>query len=408
MNTYRNRKLIFIANCIAAFCVGTVPAFSAFASPMTAYMKAVTMDEAISITFAFTLLNTLSPIFNILGGSINDRFGPKVIMLIGGLLFGTGYYFCGCTSSPELFIFLYGVVLGAGHCITYSCVIPNSVKLYPEKAGLASGTITALYSFSSVITPVILRLLLMRIDITITFRLLGIIFAVVLCVIALCNRKSPDSADRNKAEPSVPATGYTHDYQWHEMIRQKDFFIMVGMILCGAFAGIMLTSSSTFIAAEMMNFGETSSAMVVSIIAVFNMVGRILSGMLSDRIGSEKSLMLTFSILFVGGLSLGFCKEGSLFLFYAGISMVGYGYGSTMGIFPSFTSRRFGKKYNSTNFAIMFIGFSLGSFFGPTLMQTLRASTGRYQPAFFLISILAAAGFALVMLYKSRNKKSLS
>ena len=401
MKNNTNRKLIFLANCIAALCVGTMPAFSAFAAPMTAYFKAVTLNDAVNITFAFTLLNTLSPIFNILGGSINDIFGPKVIMLIGGLLFGTGYIFCGSTASPQLFIFFYGVVLGAGHCIVYSCIIPNTVKLFPERPGLASGTITALYGLSSVITPVILRLLLRGMHITDIFRMIGIVFAVLLCIVALINKKQRND-QKASSVPDLP--GQARNYTWHEMIRQTDFYIMIGMILTGAFAGVMLTSSSSLIAAEMMGFSETAATLVVSVIAVFNMLARILGGMLSDKIGPENTLLITFTVLLAGGLCLGFCTDSAAALFYIGISMVGYGYGSTMGIFPGFTSRKFGKKYNSTNFAIMFVGFSLGSFFGPTLMQFLRNSTGRYQPAFFLISALAVIGLVLVFVYKRRNK----
>ena len=90
---------------------------------------------------------------------------------------------------------------------------------------------------------------------------------------------------------------------------------------------------------------------------------------------------------------------------YIGVSVVGLCFGAFMGVFPGFTADQFGQKDNSVNYGIMFIGFALAGYVGPTLMSSVYNRTGGYNMAFILAIGLAAVGIVLSFVYKGLAKK---
>jgi MFS family permease len=168
---------------------------------------------------------------------------------------------------------------------------------------------------------------------------------------------------------------------------------------------MMIISQASPIAQQMMGFTPAQAAAVVSILAFFNMSGRLASGMLSDRLGAIGTMRLTFGLSILAGLLLFFCRESTAALFYAGLALAGFGFGSIMGIYPGFTAKQFGRKYNSVNYGIMFIGFALAGLLGPMLMNTVVSATGRYQPAFIACAVLAAVGEVLINLFTRTAEK---
>jgi|GEM_PF-1739117 MFS family permease len=87
-------------------------------------------------------------------------------------------------------------------------------------------------------------------------------------------------------------------------------------------------------------------------------------------------------------------------LFYLGIAVVGICFGSFMGVFPGFTVDRFGAKNNSVNYGIMFIGFALAGYFGPSVMRSIFAADGAYQRAFLIALVFDIAGIILTFIYR--------
>ena len=128
--------------------------------------------------------------------------------------------------------------------------------------------------------------------------------------------------------------------------------------------------------------------------------------MLSDKLGAEGTMKITFSLSIAACILLFFGGAGKDAMFYIGLSMVGFSFGSIMGIYPGYTAKRFGRKNNSVNYGIMFIGFALAGLFGPMIMNMIYGSTGKYQPAFLVSAALSAVGLCLVFILSSIAKKS--
>ena len=107
--------------------------------------------------------------------------GPKKIVFVGGLMFGGGIFISGFAKSVGFLIFSYGILVGLGMGLVYGCTVGNSVKLFPDKRGLIGGLTTATYGLSSVLIPPIANTLIYLIGILNTFKILGIIFIIIIC-----------------------------------------------------------------------------------------------------------------------------------------------------------------------------------------------------------------------------------
>ena len=188
------------------------------------------------------------------------------------------------------------------------------------------------------------------------------------------------------------------------MLHTPVFYVMLAILVCGAFSGLMLISQASNMAQQMVGMTAEAAAIVVSVLALFNVAGRVVSGWLSDKIGRIRTLEIAFLIA-VAGLAMLLLSNGNVALFYGGISFVGFCFGSLMGIYPGFTADRFGQKHNSVNYGIMFIGFALAGLFGPMSMNLMYQKSGSYQPAFIASMVLAVIGILLAQVYKMMSKK---
>ena len=92
MNFTKKRWLVLIASCFINLCIGSIYAWSVFASPMAEHLTAVTgvAHTAGTLAIVFTVINLATPVTMIIGGGINDRLGPKKVILVGGKLLGCG------------------------------------------------------------------------------------------------------------------------------------------------------------------------------------------------------------------------------------------------------------------------------------------------------------------------------
>ena len=189
------------------------------------------------------------------------------------------------------------------------------------------------------------------------------------------------------------------------MLRQPVFYVLLLMLTCGATFGMMVISNAGSMAVNIVGVSASTASVLVSVLSQFNTAGRLVAGSLSDRLG--RIITLTGAmILAVLGLSALMMAERSskLALFIAGVVLVGICYGTFMGVFPGFCTDQFGTRYNTVNYGIMFVGFSLAGIIGPMTLSGMYASMGRYLPALLLACALVVLGIGLSFVYRAMQK----
>ncbi|MBB6019506.1 MFS family permease [Paenibacillus sp. JGP012] len=320
-----------------ALCT-SIPYQNRFAAPMAAYLSGLIGRNLTpgDLAIVFTICNSVGPITMISGGWINDRFGPKKVILVGGILFGGGMILSGFATSVGFLVFAYGIVLGLGTGMIYGCTISNSIKFFPDKRGLVGGVTTAAYGLSSVIIPPIANMLISSSGVTSAFFIIGTAFLIIICVASFFIEKCPADFVPTGWTPKTAhvSQALREDKNWRGMLASPIFYVMILLLISGAFAGLMCVSQASPIAQKMVGLSAAAATTVVSVLALFNTGGRILAGYVSDKIGRINTLAIT-SLLSVAGLILLYLSgENSVVTFYMGISIIGLSFGALMGVFP--------------------------------------------------------------------------
>ncbi len=401
MDYNKKRWVVLVVSCIVNIVIGTGYAWSVFAGP---WAEVIGKPAAL----AFTICNAVGPVTMIAGGKINDMLGPKWVVFVGGLMFGGGAFLAGFSKSLGFLVFAYGIILGLGMGLVYSCTIGNTVKFFPDKKGMVGGLTTATYGLGSVILAPVARMMVQSMGVASTFKVLGIIYLVVICVGAFLITTCPADFIPAGYTPPAPAAGQKgpEDKTWSQMIKDPIFYVLFIMLICGAFFGLMTISQCSAVSQNMIKLDVATAATIVSVLALCNAAGRVLCGFISDKIGRINTLTACL-VLAVVGLALVY-KSGigdpSKSLFVLGICFVGFCFGAFMGVYPGFTAEQFGMKNNGVNYGIMFIAFGVAGVLGPMIMQSQYAATQTYGKAILIALVLAIVGFVLSFVYRAMSK----
>lgn len=412
MELTKKRWIILIASCFINLCIGSMYAWSVFAAPMAKYLSEVTGATltAGALAIVFTVTNSVGPITMITGGRINDTFGPKKVIFFGGILFGGGMILSGFANGLGMLVLAYGIITGLGIGMVYGCTISNSIKFFPDKRGFVGGVTTACYGFSSVIVPPVANILISNFGVTAAFKIIGATFLIIVCVCSFFIDKCPVGFIPEGWTPPASQGNKLNqnDKDWKGMLSSPVFYPMILVLLCGAFYGLMCSALASPIAQGMIGMSVAAATTVVSILALFNTGGRIIAGYVSDKIGRNNTLAVAFIVAIFGLMCLYFSGQGDVTKFYIGIISVGVSFGAFMGVFPGFTADQFGTTNNSVNYGIMFIGFAISGYFGPTVMKNVYAADHSYQRAFLIAAILCVIGFAFTFVYRYMHKKEIA
>ena len=408
MNLTKKRWLILAACCLINLCLGSLYAWSVFASGMASYLSALNGVELTTADLAivYTIANSVGPITMISGGYINDKFGPRKVIMTGGAMFGIGMILSGFATSVGMLIVTYGLISGLGLGMAYGTCISSAVKFFPDKRGLIGGITTAVYGFSSVILPPIVTMIVSSSDATTAFKVIGAIFTVLIVVCSLFVEQCPaDFVPEGWTPPQRQGGAAPVNKDWKGMLASPEFYVMIILLTSGAFTGMMIIPLTSAIAQNMVGLEPMVASLAVSVLALFNAAGRILAGSLSDKIGRINTLMSACILSVLGMILLYITGTGSTVTFFIGIAITGICFGAFMGVFPGFTADQFGPKNNSVNYGIMFIGFALAGYFGPTAMKNVYAADGAYQRAFIIAAVLSIIGVGLTFVYRAITKR---
>lgn len=403
------RWLVLVASCFINLCIGALYAWSVFSGPMAEHLTLLLGKKvtAADLSIVFAVGNATGFITMIGGGFLNQMIGSKRVVFIGGTLFGTGYVFCGFSQNIGMLIIGYGMLSGLAMGLAYGCTISNSVKFFPDKAGLIGGLTTASYGISSVVVPPIANALINNVGVCKAFKIFGI---VIIVVVGLCSQFIidcpvgfvPKGWKPEKRESDT--TELLNNKNWKEMLQTPVFYVMLVMLFLGAILGMMVISQASNIAQNMIGMTPAQAAVVVSVLALFNTFGRIIAGMISDKIGCISTLTGVFVVAILAMQMLYFCNN--VMIFYIAICLVGTCFGAFMGVYPSFTVSQFGSKNSSVNYGIMFVGFNAAGFFGPIVMGEIFKNSGNYKDAFLLSIGFAVFGLVLSFVYRILVKKN--
>ena len=339
----------------------------------------------------------------ILAGRCQDKFGPRITATIGGIMVAAGFGLISTTNSYTVWVLGFGVLAGAGIGFAYSSATPPALKWFPpSKTGLIAGIVVAGFGLAPVYLAPASDFLLRHFGLLKSMLIFGSAFAVIVCGLAqfLVNPPAGYSAALNGTSSTATTAGNT-DLAPSQILRTASFWLLWVLYFMGAGAGLMVISSISGMAKKTM--GE-AAFIAVAVMAIGNAAGRIVAGLLSDRIGRRWTLMLVLLLqagLMFLAIPVTASAGGAKFLIVLLATFIGFNYGANLSLFPSLTKDLWGLKNFGMNYGCLFTAWGIGGFALSRLQQMLKASSGNFDSSFLTAGILLVVGAALTLLVKS-------
>ena len=349
----------------------------------------------------------------ILAGRCQDKFGPRLTASLGGLLVGAGLVLISRSNSYGVWLLGFGVLVGVGIGFGYSSATPPALKWFPpSKTGLIAGLVVAGFGLAPVYLAPTSQYLLAHYQLKNSMLIFGLAFIVIVCGLAqlLVNPPAGYVAAVKSAKPGTPAKpAAPSDSRPGEILRTPRFWLLWAIYFIGAGAGLMVISSVSGMAKKSM--GELAFV-AVAVMAIGNAGGRIVAGILSDRIGRRWTLMIVLgfqAVLMFAAIPVTSSKEMAALIIVLVATLIGFNYGANLSLFPSLTKDLWGLKNFGMNYGVLFTAWGVGGFVLSRLQQMLTAkSAGSYQSSFVTAGVLLLVGAALTFFIKTPKPKAVS
>jgi OFA family oxalate/formate antiporter-like MFS transporter len=365
-------------------------------------------------------------IFTIIGGRLQKKYGPMKIAFLGGVLLGLGYLIGGFVGNNfPLKLVGIGLIGGAGIGLGYVVPIGVGIKWFPDKKGLVSGLAVAGFGFGAFLwilmanPPSILGISgIINTDIytisnvDMAFRIYGILFFILVVIGALVMRNPPEGWKPKGWNPPEEKDGSGKikkeiTLQPKQMLQTRQFYMLWVMFLIGALAGLMVIGNiqnfaknplegfmgNGFSESEAIDFAVIGAAVCLPI---FNGIGRITWGKISDNISRKKALILM--CLFQGiMMAVFFYTTINPLFFYIAAALIGFNFGGNFALFPAATADSFGSETVGLNYGYIFTSYGIGGIVGPVLAGAVQDAglsfIYAFYPAAIMCFIAALIGF---------------
>ncbi len=348
----------------------------------------------------------------IIAGKCQDVLGPRVTATIGGIFVGAGFIWISQTTSYMSWIIGFGFLVGIGIAFGYSSATPAALKWYPPtKTGKIAGIVVAGFGLASVYIAPLSKYLMGSWGLQSTMLFFGIAFLIVVSALAMFLSNPPEGyvpegfVDRRRADRDAAKGESFQDKNLSptEMMKTKTFWLLWFLYFIGAGSGLMVIGSVAGMAKR--SLGE-SAFIAVAILAVGNAGGRVVAGMLSDKIGRKKTLagmfILQAACMFIAIPIVG-ADEPSALLLVLLATLIGFNYGSNLALFPSFAKDFWGIKNFGVNYGILFTAWGFGGLVMSRAAQTIVVKTGSFDASFKSAGIFLIGGTFLTFLLKDEK-----
>jgi len=357
---------------------------------------------AIQVTFTlFVLFETwLVPA----EGWLVDKFGPRWMIVSGGVLVLFSWLFMSFASSLAMFYFA-GIIGGIGAGAVYGTCIGNAVKWFPGRRGLAAGITAAGFGMGSALTIIPIANMIKNSGYEHTFLVFALFQGIVTIIFGFLIMAPP--ATFFTAAPKIAPGASRYQATPVQMLTTPVFWVMYLMFVMMAAGGLMATAQLAPIANDfgvakipVTLIGITMPALTFALFLdrILNGLTRPFFGWVSDHIGREQTMFIAFIIEGLGIIALANLGTNPVwFVILSGL--VFFAWGEIYSLFPSTVTDTYGATYATTNTGFMYTAKGTAAILVP--FTSLMAAKGNWHPVFMMAATLAIlAGLMAIFVLK--------
>jgi MFS family permease len=409
MNTQKTSKFsygyIIVLACflIQGIGVGSFIAYGVFFKPL--------LDEfgwsRATISGASSMAFLLMGFLGIVAGNLNDKFGPRIIMAVTGILFGSAYFLLSKLNSVwELYVF-YGLVGGIGLSSVDVIALTTIARWFVWRRGMMTGLVKVGTGAGQLVMPLLASIFIIDYGWRFASVFIGIVVLVLLTGSGLLLRRDPGQMgqlpDGGREPPRGRPDSFEIGLSLQEALRSGKFWMVC---LVGLLAGYCLMTIMVHIVPHAIDIGmePIKAAGVLSTIGGVSMLGRLFTGMAIDRIGNKKSLIICFMLLVLSFLWLQVAKD--MWMLYLFAVIYGVAHGAFFTVISPIVARLFGIGSHGVLFGIIAFSGTVGGAIGPVLAGHIFDITRSYQLVFLILTGVSIASLLLSLFLKPAIAKT--
>ena len=424
-----NRWFVVFGAVLIQLALGAIYAWSVFTARLTDPDGAYAFTASETAWVFSTGLATFA-IVMVLAGRWLPRVGPRALAVAGGLLLGTGYLLGGFFGdSFWVQLLSIGIIGGAGIGLGYVVPIAVGVKWFPDKKGLITGLAVAGFGFGATIwvklagswfggllnTTSIFGLP----GVQSVFVIYGVAFVLLVLAGSTVMINPPEGYKPTGWVPPDHNSGASHgavNFEAREMLHTPQFYMLWSVFMFSALAGLMVIYCIKLFGIDALQHRGIADAGAITgtamaWYAIFNGIGRIAWGSISDKIGRKVAItlmaalqgvimLMTYHVFITFGMVNGFIVVAAL---------IGFNFGGNFALFPAATADFFGNKNVGSNYGWIFTAYGIAGIGGPLLAGYFKDSVqGTAQPMIwmtpFIIAGVACLLGAVIMALTTRPR----
>lgn len=370
----RTRWLTLVGTIITQFALGSVYTWSLFNGQLSQKL-----DASVSqVAFSFGLLSLGLALASSVAGKLQERFGVRNVTIGAGLLMAVGFFLTAHSNSLLMLWFSAGVLVGLADGAGYLMTLSNCVKWFPERKGMISACAIGAYGLGSLGFKFICSYLLSVYSLESTFLIWGGLAMTMIIFGALLMTDAPV-----QQTSSAQGVAGARDFSLAESMRMPQYWMLALMFLTACMSGLYVIGVAKDIGEGMVHLNAQTAASAVTVIAIANLSGRLILGILSDKMARIRVITIAQVVSLVGMSILLFTSMNET-TFFISIACIAFSFGGTITVYPSLVSDFFGLNNLTKNYGVIYLGFGIGSVMGSLIASLF----GGFTVTFSLIMTL--------------------
>jgi MFS family permease len=389
---------------IAAFIIylavfGVHYAFGVFLKPMLTefgWSRAITSG-------AFSLSWLMQGVSAIVMGKLNDRYGPRVVLTICGILVSSGFLMTTQIDARWQLYLFYGGFIGSGTGGVYVPLVSTIARWFISRRNTMTGLAVSGIGFGTFLFSPVANYLISVYNWRTSYTILGITLMVIILVATQFLRRDPEKMGQLPHDSQESIEIKQDDervYSLKEAVMTREFWLVFAMFFC---FGFCFSSIIVHIAPHATDIGKSTAtaAGLVATIGIASITGKVLFGRIGDRIGNKSIYMICFSMMVFSLLWLTPTRQALLLYLFAVVFGLAYGGNATSQ--SPLVATLFGLQSHGIIMGTVNNGFTVGATLGPFVSGALFDKMGDYEAAFLMSAFLSFMGLMLSILLKPKK-----
>ncbi|MDR2402998.1 MAG: MFS transporter [Spirochaetaceae bacterium] len=396
----KTRWIQLIAGFVLLLFLGLIYAWSVFIVPLESEFD--WNRQATSLTFTISM--SAFCIGGLIAGLLAGKLSSGLILRICAVFVLAGFGFASRIVTLKGLYICYGMCVGLGIGLAYNVVISNVTRWFPEKAGFISGLLLMGFGLGGMVFSTTSTILMERFGWRIVFAGIAGVYFLLIIVCSLIISQPKTTLMSGSFKDTKERTSTLKDYTTKEMVSDAYFWLYFIWSVCLSAGGLAIIGHASPFAIDM-GVTVSAAAFYAGLISVFNGTGRVVFGLLFDRVGRRLTMLIvSLGLVITSCILILALRFNSIHVLVIGYVCAGISYGGIMPCNSTVINKFYGQKHYPMNFSIITMNILIASPLGPFLAGSLQRLSGSYASTLYALIVFGCLAVLLSQII--RQKKS--